>query len=191
MCSSDLNAFAEDRQNALNAGMNDFVTKPFTADKLEEIFDKWLPSKPALTPQPASPPEAATTGIGSTPPEPAGVPAINSGAVAQGLRTLAEAVGNDMVGEVISLFATSVADSNRELQTRLTAEEWEPLGRTAHKLKGLSRQVGADDVGGLCEQLEKAGKTGAADSCRQLTPQVMQAVSALAGLLPELYRQGL
>jgi CheY-like chemotaxis protein len=36
------NAFAEDRQNCFDAGMNDFLTKPFNPDKLYAIAAKWL-----------------------------------------------------------------------------------------------------------------------------------------------------
>ncbi|PKO48877.1 MAG: hypothetical protein CVU31_03425 [Betaproteobacteria bacterium HGW-Betaproteobacteria-4] len=36
------NAFAEDRQNCFDAGMNDFLTKPFNPDSLYAISAKWL-----------------------------------------------------------------------------------------------------------------------------------------------------
>ncbi|MBN8476617.1 PAS domain-containing hybrid sensor histidine kinase/response regulator [Sulfuritalea sp.] len=37
------NAFAEDRARCLEAGMNDFISKPFNPDKLFAIIRKWLP----------------------------------------------------------------------------------------------------------------------------------------------------
>ncbi|MTJ80531.1 MAG: PAS domain S-box protein [Telmatospirillum sp.] len=36
------NAFSEDRQRCLDAGMNDFIAKPFTPDQLFETLLKWL-----------------------------------------------------------------------------------------------------------------------------------------------------
>jgi hypothetical protein len=36
------NAFAEDRQACLEAGMNDFLTKPVVPEKLFEVLLKWL-----------------------------------------------------------------------------------------------------------------------------------------------------
>ena len=36
------NAFAEDRERCLQAGMDDFVTKPFDPDKMFAIVLRWL-----------------------------------------------------------------------------------------------------------------------------------------------------
>jgi len=37
------NAFVEDRQNCIAAGMNDYLTKPVDPDQLLVALDKWLP----------------------------------------------------------------------------------------------------------------------------------------------------
>jgi PAS domain S-box-containing protein len=36
------NAFIEDRENCIRAGMNDYISKPFTPDQLYEVVLKWL-----------------------------------------------------------------------------------------------------------------------------------------------------
>lgn len=38
-------AFTEDQEAALEAGCNDFVTKPIVMNKLMEILNKWLPTR--------------------------------------------------------------------------------------------------------------------------------------------------
>jgi PAS domain S-box-containing protein len=41
------NAFAEDRDRCMKAGMNDFIAKPVDPDRLIETLMKWLPPQPA------------------------------------------------------------------------------------------------------------------------------------------------
>lgn len=45
------NAFAEDRQRCLDAGMNDFVTKPIDPDRLFSIIFRWLSIAPEALPE--------------------------------------------------------------------------------------------------------------------------------------------
>ena len=172
------NAFEEDRHQAMAAGMDDFVTKPFTAAKLEQIFVDWL-----LPRQHAAEPKADVVIAPAIEQSSGFQPDV--AAVKAGLETLAQAVGQEMIAEVIALFRQTEQASCQELQQQLASGEWENVGRSAHKLKGLCRQIGANDVGALCEQLEKAGKSQDATQCQQLTPGVIQAVQALSSLLQQ------
>ena len=188
------NAFAEDRQNALDSGMDDFVTKPFTADKLEDVFRKWVlnttlsapPASTAATGAAASAEPAVTTPAAEAAVA-APLPfAIDVAAVESGLRTLVEAIGADMLQELVTLFGSSASEARCDLQTQLAAADWSNLNRTAHKLKGLCRQMGANDVGKLCEQLEHATRSSDAEACQRLVLQTEQALTSLAALLVQL-----
>ena len=37
------NAMAEDREKCLAAGMDDYLSKPFTQDQLQQTLHRWLP----------------------------------------------------------------------------------------------------------------------------------------------------
>lgn len=45
------NAFAEDRQRCLDAGMNDFITKPIDPDRLFAVILRWLSIAPDALPE--------------------------------------------------------------------------------------------------------------------------------------------
>eukprot|EP00049_Salpingoeca_infusionum_P005592 m.94075 g.94075 ORF g.94075 m.94075 type:complete len:972 (-) comp13015_c1_seq3:170-3085(-) len=62
----------EDQEACLQNGMDDYLSKPFSCDKLKEVVFKWLPAVPAeagrLTPRGNTPPKSATRPIVLGPP---------------------------------------------------------------------------------------------------------------------------
>ena len=53
------NAFAEDRQHCLAAGMDDYLSKPIAIESLRSMLGKWLPAGPLLTGAAPAPAETA------------------------------------------------------------------------------------------------------------------------------------
>jgi HPt (histidine-containing phosphotransfer) domain-containing protein len=53
----------------------------------------------------------------------------------------------------------------------------------AHKLKSSSRSVGAMRLGGLCEALEHAGRSGDDTRCNALTEAVQSAFAEVDALI--------
>jgi two-component system sensor histidine kinase/response regulator len=52
------NAFADDREHCLDAGMNDFIAKPVDPETLYLVITRWLDSPPPDTRPPAAPPSS-------------------------------------------------------------------------------------------------------------------------------------
>jgi signal transduction histidine kinase/DNA-binding NarL/FixJ family response regulator/PAS domain-containing protein len=130
------NALKGESERCLTAGMDDYLTKPLTLDRLREAVARWTSTVPALgTPSPATP---TTT-------------ALDRSVVAQmfGSNSAASA-------RVLSRFRDAGARLLGEIDSARTDPK--QLAELAHKLKGAARAAGAVHLGDLAAALELSGR---------------------------------
>ncbi len=156
-------AMAGDRDRCLQAGMDDYLTKPVEPRLLGEKLARWL--APASAPgagEAAPAPAAADTA--------AGPPAWDPAALAERF------LGNTaLFGRARQIFLARTAETLAEL---LAAAEPAAVGRLAHKLKGSAATVGAPALAALCAALEASPVAGAAlDGWRREAEAALQAWS--------------
>ena len=80
------------------------------------------------------------------------------------LTRLREVSGGDSAfeAEVLTEFESSAASLMKNLSSAQAAGDGEALARAAHAIKGSARTIGADPFAAVCQQLEQAGRGGAA-----------------------------
>ena len=166
------NALPGDSDRCLAAGMDDYLSKPFTIQKLHETLAKWITGdgKPdggrgAEAPLTTSDPAADRT-----------YP-INP-AVLDGIRALDNNGGQGLLGKVLSLY---LSDSPKLVEGILSATEkgdGQSLRMAAHTLKSSSANVGATDLSELCRKIEEMARAG----------EMPAAGDLLLGRLEEEYR---
>ncbi len=141
------NAFNEDRQRCLEAGMNDHVAKPVNPAVLYQALLRWLPAT-AATARAETPPAA---------PEPestADLVQISGLNVSRGLVSVRGKV--DRYIHLVALFADTHRNEGDALRQKLSEDRLKDLSRSAHSLKGTAGTVGALDLSQQAANVEQA-----------------------------------
>ncbi|HYE30460.1 MAG TPA: PAS domain-containing protein [Methylomirabilota bacterium] len=136
------NALKGDREKCLEAGMDDYISKPVRIAELEEAINRAVD---ALSPLSRIKSKAGANDAAAT---------LNCQTI-QGLRELALDGGFDPLAELAPLFVEDSKSLLRRIEAALEAEDSNAVKHSAHALKGSSRNLGADRLGRLCESLEK------------------------------------
>ncbi|MFZ4288949.1 response regulator [Variovorax sp. HJSM1_2] len=154
------NAFSEDRQACLDAGMNDHLAKPVDPRILHDALLRWLPVRARL---------AAPTPSGvlvSAPPEPMSPTEVL--ATIDGLDlsvTYAQCAGKaELALRVLKQFLAHYRNAGGALMDHLQAGELEDTRRKLHSLRGASGAVGAVSIFEAVEALQAAIKADEAMS---------------------------
>lgn len=141
------NAFDEDRQRCLEAGMNDFVAKPVDPEQLYGALLRWLPSA-TIAPQPA-------LAAAAPPTELATLPGLDAAA---GLRRLGGDAG--YYRRLLRQFAESHASDVDLLRTAMAQGKQQEAQRLAHTLKGTAGNLGAVAIQQTAAGMEVALRKG-------------------------------
>jgi signal transduction histidine kinase/DNA-binding response OmpR family regulator len=142
------NAFNEDRQRCMDAGMDDFIPKPYTMGRLKAVLEKWLEPQTASDTELEEQTDVATSTKESAAP-------LNLDFLEQMRGMLAEDFD-----ELIPAFMTSARKVLGDLPGAVTDNNSEEVARLAHSLKSASANVGADALSEMADAMEAAAGRG-------------------------------
>jgi len=175
------NALQGDREACLAAGMDDYLSKPFSQQELAAVIGRWI----AL-------PLAATVHHGDAPPRlpPESVEVIQreviNRAALDKIRMLSRERGDALVQKVIAAY---VDDTPRQLSTLRHAIDGLDAGdvrRVAHTLKSASANVGAEALAALCKEMEHLGRTDTTEGAGAILSVMEQEFQAVRSSLTAL-----
>jgi len=141
-------AFEGEREKALAAGMDDYVTKPISAAVLREVVQRWWPK--SLSREPESGERLASAD------------AELSGGGGSVERALDPSVRRSPA--VAKIFLKHVPEQIRSIGEALQTNDEATLKAASHKLKGSCLAVGVPRMAELCSALEE----GTGDAAAQL-----------------------
>ena len=162
------NAMEKDRQRCLDAGMDDYLSKPFSQKQLLAVLARYL------TPQPPAAESVETTETAVPRPEQTELPSptptvvpvhtesessspIDTNAIDQ-IRALQRPNAPNVVHKIINSYLKDAPQLLEAARQAIAKNDASMLYRTAHSLKSTSATLGALNLASLCKELEAIGR---------------------------------
>ena len=169
------NALQGDRESCLAAGMDDYLSKPFTQQALGQTIARWI-SLPRMA-APQDPPD---------PPAVAADQQINRQAL-NNIRALSPGNGDALLERVLQAYLDDTPTQLRSIGQAIARGDAVQLRKSAHSLKSSSANVGAEALAQRCKEVEQLGRNdttaGAAVLLAEMERSFQAARQALGAIL--------
>jgi CheY-like chemotaxis protein/HPt (histidine-containing phosphotransfer) domain-containing protein len=156
-------AMSGDRERCLQAGMDDYLSKPLDRQLLEQTLARWMQQSPQAAAVPATPVAATAAATPPLPPQ-TSQPAMISPPPPDTLDTATLVDLEDIMGdELVTLVDAYLRDGDtrmRNLQEAATRGDSAEVGKLAHSLKSSSANLGAMPLSTRARQVEEAARSG-------------------------------
>jgi signal transduction histidine kinase/DNA-binding response OmpR family regulator len=170
------NALHGDRERCLEAGLDDYISKPVKAEDFESILKRWTgPGRSAA-------PEAVSRRNERDDPDAPTFPSLDEETF---VRLCELTVDNRFVSELYSAYAGETRRFLNEMKTAAKHGKYDRVRHLAHTVKGSSRNVGALHVAELSRRIEQCAGSRPEEAMSSLICRMEsafdQVITALAG----------
>lgn len=151
----------EDREKCLRAGMDDYLSKPFSIARIRSVLDRWLFVRPEENREPEGVRDSACNGMQN---------GTAGGVNRQGeplpidrnsldmIASLQPPGSENILGKVISVYLDSSQTLMESVRGAVEKGDFDGLHRAVHTLKSSSAYLGALVFSGMCKELEMMGR---------------------------------
>jgi two-component system sensor histidine kinase/response regulator len=148
-------AMQGDREKAIEAGMDDYVSKPVKLEELERVLGRWGSGPRAgVYPQESSKTEPTDETIEHL-----------DRATLDNVRELG---GPEMISELAEMFVEDTCKALQALEAASADGDADSVMRISHTLKGSSSNMGAMRMAEICAELERTGASEDLTHAREL-----------------------
>jgi two-component system sensor histidine kinase/response regulator len=170
------NAMQQDREECLNAGMDDHLSKPYSRLQMRETLDRWLPADGVEEVAPEKAENAHAKGTGK-------VVSILDRTAVDGLRALQTSDNPDLFTRIIDAYLDDTPKVLEKMKQAIDADDMFEVAKAAHTLKSSSANVGAVEFADRCKQLEASARRGSVGMVRELLSDVRAAYTSVENAL--------
>ncbi len=179
---------AGDEETWRSAGMDDYLTKPYTLDSLSAVIAKYLPAEKGLRAQSGvtadNPAEQVTCDADEN--------SVFDRQVLEQIAAMQSGDGN-LPLRALSMFEEHSRIAIRTLAGTLKKGDQKEIASAAHALKSMSVNVGARCLGAACSAIEAEARSGASKAtlsalCKQAASEFREAHAALPAIMQDFRR---
>ena len=141
------NAMMGTLERCLEAGMDDYLTKPLDISRLQDVLDRFMGRADGEQTSAAAPSTAADA-----------APSADNAIRAR----LVDVSGDDeeFMIELVNAFLSGGEDTVQELRAAVELGDAAAVGRAAHKIKGAAANLHVNNLATMCFDLETRAKSG-------------------------------
>lgn len=130
------------------AGMDDYLSKPFTKSQLQHVLEHWLDIESQVDNLAADDiPGFQKTGTG-----------LLDSSILETLKSIVDRNGLSLLEKAISLYLQTSLGLAEQIRDAVIGQHAEELRKSAHSLKSASANLGATQLAATCLALENAGQ---------------------------------
>lgn len=165
------NAMLGDKEKCLDAGMDDYLSKPIEAEKVVAILRKWQPNKDEAENKPAIVKNDTVATQDKT----------NNDLVVFDYKDMATRLMNDpeLIKSVAEVFCQDLIEQIDELKVSIKDNNVVQAAAIMHQIKGASANIGGKALSALALKMESAGKAGNLDELQGSIDQLEHEFNSL------------